>query len=565
MSLLSIMQLSTNALTANQLGIRVVGNNIANANTPGYIRQDLVLQTAPSVGVGAINFGMGVEVQGVVQRIDNFVAERLRRAKGELQGGLQEKNVYEELESILGELNDSDLSTSLSSFFSSISDIANQPDSVAVRNVAVLEGQKLTNEFRKIDTQVREVRQRVNDQLEGAVGDVNRLLHEISDLNVNILEAEGGLISKSAAVGLRDQRLMALQKLSELIDIRAVEQEKGTVSVYAGGEFLVFDATVREIGIKTESNRGLPTYNLVLKDTDGEVGISSGKIHGMLEARDTILGGFIDELDSYAKSLISEFNKVFSSGQGLTGYSELTSEHLPLKTDVPLDEAGLPFPVENGSFEVLTYDTETKQTRRTRISVEVNGLEDDTSVEDIRKAIDAIDGLTARYSNTGELTIESERPNLQFAFSKDSSGFLAGIGLGGFFTGMSAGSININSTFKSDPGKFSASEEGIAVDSKVAVKLADFANLGLASLSGKTITEEFEQLTITVTQRAAAANAIVDGLETFHNTIEAQHLSITGVSLDEEAVKLITYQKAFAASARVIKTASDLLDILVNL
>jgi flagellar hook-associated protein 1 FlgK len=56
-----------------------------------------------------------------------------------------------------------------------------------------------------------------------------------------------------------------------------------------------------------------------------------------------------------------------------------------------------------------------------------------------------------------------------------------------------------------------------------------------------------------------------EGLRSFHATLEGKHLAITGVNIDEEAIDMITYQRAFQASSRVIAAASEMLELLVNL
>ena len=75
----------------------------------------------------------------------------------------------------------------------------------------------------------------------------------------------------------------------------------------------------------------------------------------------------------------------------------------------------------------------------------------------------------------------------------------------------------------------------------------------------------YDRLTGDVTQGSAVTKSVAEGFGVFHKTLEGQYLSITGVNLDEEAVRMITYQRAFQASARVIATINELLDTLINL
>jgi flagellar hook-associated protein 1 FlgK len=75
----------------------------------------------------------------------------------------------------------------------------------------------------------------------------------------------------------------------------------------------------------------------------------------------------------------------------------------------------------------------------------------------------------------------------------------------------------------------------------------------------------YDQLVGGVTQQSSVATAVAEGFRVFEETLVGQRLAISGVSLDEEAVRLITYQRAYQAAARMIGTLNELLEILVNL
>ena len=72
-------------------------------------------------------------------------------------------------------------------------------------------------------------------------------------------------------------------------------------------------------------------------------------------------------------------------------------------------------------------------------------------------------------------------------------------------------------------------------------------------------------MTSETTQGAAVTHSVAEGFRVFQQTLEGQHLAISGVNIDEEAVRMIMFQRAFQASARVISTINEMLDILVNL
>jgi flagellar hook-associated protein 1 FlgK len=111
MSLFSAIQGSANALRVNQLGLQIVGNNISNVNTPGYIRQELIQAPALGYRAGDMIIGQGVQAIGVQQKLDDFVVDRLRQTQSQLSYHETIQGNNAEIESLLNELSDKDLST----------------------------------------------------------------------------------------------------------------------------------------------------------------------------------------------------------------------------------------------------------------------------------------------------------------------------------------------------------------------------------------------------------------------------------------------------------------------
>ena len=198
MSLLGSLQIANNSLFASQVGLQVTGNNISNANTPGYIRQRAVFTPAPTQLIGELPLGLGVRVEGIIQQADKFLADRLRGAISDLASGEAQEDAFIQLEALIGELSDTDLSTSMSNFFNAINDILNQPEDISVRNLAVLQGGTLTDDIARLDSRVQAIRININNQVSSAAEDINRLISEIAELNVNIVQTEGGSTHRRA-------------------------------------------------------------------------------------------------------------------------------------------------------------------------------------------------------------------------------------------------------------------------------------------------------------------------------------------------------------------------------
>ncbi|MBN1912623.1 MAG: flagellar hook-associated protein FlgK [Pirellulales bacterium] len=565
MSLFGSIQMASNTLRANEIGLQVVGQNIANANTPGYVREEVIYSPAPTQRVGGLLLGLGVMTEAVVQKIDLFLEERLRGAVSEEARAATLEQAYIDLEKLVGELTETDLSTSLTNFFSSISEILNQPEDFSVRHLAVLQGETLTTDINRLAQRVGDLRVDVNDRIKDMADEMNRLIEEIRVLNVRIAETEGGDTSASDAVGLRDQRLVALTSLAEMIDIRVVEQRSGGVTVYAGGDYLVFEGVSREVEVHLTSDRGLAAADIYIVDTQARLDTSAGQLNGLIEARDDTLGDFLDQLDDFSETLIFEFNKAYSRGQGLHGYTELTSTYQVDETNVPLDQAGLTFTPENGMFQVMVHNTRTGLTQTTDILVDLNGLDDDMTLEDLRLALDAINGISAEITISNELKITSTDPNQEFAFAGDTSGVLAALGLNTFFDGAGALSISVNDVVKEDSATFAASESGIGIDTENAVILANFIDQPLASQNDASLAVLYDRMIGQMTQGATVATSTAEGARVYTLSLEGQKMAMSGVNLDEEAVRMIAFQRSFQASSKYIVTLTELFELLVSL
>ena len=172
--------------------------------------------------------------------------------------------------------------------------------------------------------------------------------------------------------------------------------------------------------------------------------------------------------------------------------------------------------------------------------------------------------LNVYLSSTGELSIKSDSEDTEFAFAGDTSGVLAALGLNTFFTGSSAIDLGVNSALD-DERLFAASSEGIDNDTRNAEVLAVFYDRSLEDSDGNSLAQIYSQLVNGVTQGSSIATSVADGFRIFENSLDGEQQAVSGVNIDEEAIKMIVLQRAFQAAARHVQTVSDLLDILVNL
>jgi flagellar hook-associated protein 1 FlgK len=565
MSLTGSIQMASASLQANDIALQVVGQNIANANTPGYLSETVNFTPGPSQTDGTLVLGTGVQVLSITQQVDNFLQDQLRSANSNQASADTLKGTYTQLENIVGALNSgSNLSSAMNQFFSSISDVLNQPGDESVLQSAVLQGQTLAQTINSMANQTVQLRSSIDGQISGMAADINNLTSQIAQLNTQIATVTGGGQSASTANGLADQRNEAISNLSQLIGIQVSTQPDGSVSIYNGGSYLVDEGSAQQVDAAYSTDRGITVSTLQIEGSNAPLQATSGELQGLINSRDEVLGGFQDQLNSFTATLTNEFNKIYSGGQGTTGYTQTTSLNAVSDPNAPLNQAGLSFTPTSGSLQIIVTNTQTGTSNTTSIPVPLLGPGHTTTLNSLAAAINGVSGLSAQVAN-GTLTISSTAANTQFAFGTDTSGTLAALGINTFFTGSQAGDIGVNNTLLQDPTKFAASSRGVGTDTTNAQTLAGFLTLPLATQNGATIQTLYNNITTSVTQNSANATASANAADTLQSTLSSQDAAISGVNIDDQVVDMMNYQEAYQASAKYISTLNDLLTALVQL
>lgn len=564
MSLFSAIQGSANALRVHQLGLQVVGNNIANVNTPGYIRQELVLNPALGYKSGSLIIGQGVEAVGVQQKLDNFTLDRLRDTRSKLSYQEQVQATNSAVESIFNELSENDLSSRLSSLANAFQDVANQPGSESMQALVIQRGQELATQLREISGSLAEGAAQMRHEISASVDQINRISQSLADLNRRIVEIEGG--TNSSAVGLRDERLKMLDELATYVDLSVTEQANGSATVFVGGDYIVSDGIARQIKASIVAEQDTQRIELRFADTDSPLELQGGKLKGLYESINRSSGeGYQGKIDKLAKDVIYVVNRIHSQGQGNKGFQAVLSDTVLGQADLPLELANSGFQIDNGSFEIRVTDSRTGETKSYEFPVKQLGLESDTTAEELAAAINNVSGLSASVTNDGRFEIKSDSPAISFSFANDTSGALAALGINTFFTGNSGNTIAVKQEIISDPSLLAVSLDGVGNGASNAIRLSEAFSSPNEQLGGRSLNGIYDSIVSEMTRDINTQKGVTDGLRNFMQTLEARHLGISGVSLDEEAVKMLLYQKAFQATAKVVSAASELLDTLVNI
>ncbi|MEL7334662.1 MAG: flagellar hook-associated protein FlgK, partial [Planctomycetota bacterium] len=550
------------ALNTAQLGLQVAGNNIANANTPGYIRQQLDQVPTSATRLGNLLVGHGVRPLGVTQVIDQALAERMWAAGGAVAAADTLADAYGQLEQLVGGLDESSLSAELTRFNNALLDFSTAPGDPALRDLLLSTAASLTGRLNRQFNDAADLQTQWDNEILGISSNINRLTQEIAELNTQIATIEGGGSIPSDATGLRDRRLLAIEELATIVDLNVQEQTTGAISVFVAGDYLVQDGIARDLVARYNETAG--GYQLLIADAGSPLQTSGGQLGAIQSARGNIFGDYLQDLNRTAAALTQTINTVHSSSQGVRGFQSLTGA-VSVAPDVPLDTAGLDYSVNNGTFDIDLADANGATLGTHRIRVRNLGRVDDDNVRSIVSQINAIDGLQADVDVRGNIRITSANENVRFAFRDDTSGFLAAAGLNTFFTGTNASDIAVNPVLLENSTYLGISKHGVGRDTESLAEMLDLIDQPLEHLNGRSVRSLQSEATGRLAQTINLQRSAADGIRSYHETLKGQHLAVTGVNIDEESIRMLAYQYAFQASSRVISTATELLDVLVNL
>lgn len=568
--LFAALGIGISGMQAHQIAMRITGQNIANVNTEGYSRQraDLIGRDPVNLGyIGAI--GRGVDVGDIIQMRDEFLDVLYRTENSHLWQSRTERNYLARVEDAFLEPSDVGLSTLLDGFFTSLQDLATNPESQPIRAAVVASARTLVDSFRGVTDRLDDLRTDANNAIKDQVGQINNLSEQIADLNRRIVDFESGT---AKANDLRDRRAYLLDQLSRITAITVTEDKAGAVTVETGGMDIVRGVFYDDIEAVVDPSLD-PIRNDFVKIVHSRSGtdmtITGGELYGLLNVRDNTLPTIETDLNDLANTLIAEFNKIHSQGNGLNGFTSLTSDNFVLAgtegNDLDDPATGLAFTPVDGSFEINVIDA-TGAVATTTITVDLDGVGADDSLNDLAANLNAVADISASVSN-GRLVITAD-PTYSFTFSNDSSNVLQVLGLNTFFSGSNASNIDVNSVVENDLTLIAASLSTDPLDTGNNENALNLAGLqqGLVMESG--IATLGDSLNATVSNIGNVANRLDLEAQTqdlFVREMNSRRQEVSGVDLNEEAANLIRFQRGFEAAARLITVTDAMLEAIIRM
>jgi flagellar hook-associated protein 1 FlgK len=317
-----LLGIGLSGLNANMAQLTTTGNNISNASTPGYSRQEVIQQEATPQYTGAGYIGNGVAVEQIQRDYSAFLTTQVQQATSASGQSTTYYNEIQQLDNMLGSTT-SGLTPALQNFFSDVQGVANDPSDVPTRQTLISSAQTMVATFQGLAQQMTQIGQGINSQISASVTNINSYAQQLAQLNQAIVAAQGG-DPNTPPNALLDQRDQVMAQLNQEVQASVVPQTDGSVNVYIGNgiPLVVGQQTYALSAINsptdpttTEVGYGPAGKQVVL----GTNSIAGGNLGGLLQFRSGSLTPAENQLGQIAIGVASNFNAQNSLGQDLSG------------------------------------------------------------------------------------------------------------------------------------------------------------------------------------------------------------------------------------------------------
>jgi flagellar hook-associated protein 1 FlgK len=312
-SLFGGLEAGKRALISQQYNLTTVGHNIANVNTPGYSRQQVLMETTLPFDSPNGKYGTGVCIATVRQIRDLFLTAQYREENGELGHWSAMDRAMSQVENIFMEPNENQLNDLLNNFFNAWQNLTTAADSQTARSSIREQAMLLVNGLQQASRRLTMVIDNLDDDVAARIGELNQIAAQVSDINREIAFSE---LDGHTSNDFRDRRDYLIDQLSFKVDVTQIEEKTGAVRVFIGQMEYIGSGHYSALGTETEALQTTTVQQIVWKGTGTRLGRVGGELAALIEARDEILPGYINRLDTLVAALVTEVNAIHGTGYG---------------------------------------------------------------------------------------------------------------------------------------------------------------------------------------------------------------------------------------------------------
>lgn len=556
--LLSGLYIGVSGLQTSQNALNTTAHNLANVDSAGYVRQQVLLQDTmyQSLKVDRISYnqvGYGVTTQIVRQVRDQFLDKSYRLEVGRQGFYDAQYTAVSELETVFGELEGEAFQDSIEEFWVTIQEIVKDPTNIVQKGQLVQSAVSLIERAELLRDQIVSYQVNLNTEIIDTVNNINSIGEQIHALNKEILKIESADLEQ--ANDLRDARNLLLDELSQMAHISYKENANGVVTVNIEGVQFISEDSVNYMDVEKVSDSSdmlKPVWPHIKQDVYEERDSYSsndntdiGYLQGLLVARGEYAANYTDietlngtstimtvqaQFDQLIHGIVTGINDILCPNKTITIYENGVAKEIQV-----LDEENAPVGTGVGNDIAGTELFSRKSTPRY------------TEVEVYLTADDEANGIltTVRMYN-------EEDPSDNYSL-------------------YTLGEIEVNPEVLQNLSLLPLYKQGGTGehDNAVCEQLAqlwekDFSSLGPGFLTTYSIKDYYAAMIGNLATVGNTVNSIATNQGELTYNIDSQRTAVTGVSSDEELSNLIRYQHAYNAAARYINVVDEMLEHVVT-
>jgi flagellar hook-associated protein 1 len=314
----ALMSIGKTAMTASYAALQTTGNNIANANTVGYSRQQVVLADAPSQFTGSGFFGKGVNVTTVSRAYNQFLSSQAMNTGSVSAADSARLDKLTQLENVFP-IGEAGLGYAAGALMNSFVDVASKPSDASARQVVLSQARELSARFQGGANQLTDLQAGVTQDVKAAVASLNTMAHSVAALNQQIASLKG---SGQAPNQLLDQRDQLIRQIAATLNITTIAADDGSIGVFiGGGQSLVLGANANTVKAVPDS---FDPAQVMLTMSEGATNrlippnsLAGGSLAGLLKFQNEDLSAARNLLGQMAAAVSGAVNKQQSLGLDL--------------------------------------------------------------------------------------------------------------------------------------------------------------------------------------------------------------------------------------------------------
>jgi flagellar hook-associated protein 1 len=617
MSLSQALSAALAGVNTTQQSLSIIAGNVANANTPGYIEETT---SQVELGSGGVS-GASVDTTGINRNLNTLLQSQLWTETSGDSYADTTSQLYQQLQQIYGTPGSpNSIDAIFNNFTTALQALATSPSSYSQQSAVISAAQAMAQNLNSMTANIQQMRTQAEEGIANDVQTANSMLQQIAQIN---LQLQGSSTSDSAAAALEDQRDQDITQLTQLVNVRVVENPNNQISLFTGtGQELVAGALASQLNFDNAgtlsasalwsadpSQDGVGTITLVspggaTSDLIAGNAIQSGELAAYIQMRDTILPQAQNQLDELANQMSQALSNQTLSGTavasgGQTGYS--------------LDVGSL----SPGNTITLTY-TDSGNTQHTVTIVSLGaggtlpaqntsanpadqtiGVNFSAGMASVVSQLNAALGANLQFSNpagtvlqvlnngggsvVNSLTATATATSLtsgspQLPLFTDGTTPITGVitSSGSQTTGL-AGRITVNPALVTSPSGLVAYAVGTTsgdptrpnfiLNQMTNAVLTFPPSTGFGSATAPysgTLSDYMGQVVSQQSQAANAASNLQQGQDTVVSALQQRFNDQSGVNIDTEMSNLIALQNAYGANARVMTTIQQLMATLLQ-